>query len=491
MALKRPPHLRIFLSSPGDVVEERRAAFDLLKSLPDKPWARGTVTLEVLAYDDAARPVPMSGTENPQATVNRYLGRPAACDLTIVILWGRLGTPLPGEITRDDGSSYPSGTVWELEDAERAKREIWIYRRTQEPQIGAGDPAVLQKVAQYRAVGEFFQTFTGPDGALKRGFNTYATAEQFRELLEKHLELYVSAKVKEPFRVFLADAPEELSVSRDQLAEALEGTDGIEVMKRVPPPWSFDQHELEFGITARGADLCVHLLGVGTGRAFADKAEATYPAEQARIALDVARAQLVLHPSDFSSSKVPPGPYQELLKRIESMPGERARIERVTVTKAQMGAVILKKCEELARGRLEPEPEPRACIDTRSEDFGRIGQLIQYLGSKDVEQQVLIPKATGGGPKQQASEFGQHLRTNRCFIVVCGGLLPERAYRRAHEAYRLIKENHWKTSIGMYLAPAEPWHFEPPPGFKCPVIDNLEGFNPAPIDEFLRGAGLG
>lgn len=44
--------------------------------------------------------------------MNAYLPLPRECDLTIVLLWGRLGTPLPPENRQVDGTVYASGTVW-------------------------------------------------------------------------------------------------------------------------------------------------------------------------------------------------------------------------------------------------------------------------------------------------------------------------------------------------------------------------------------------
>src|SRR5215831_3136326 len=101
-----PIHLRIFLSSPGDVGEERQIARTLVETLPEQPLLKGRVTLEIFAYDNPEAPAPMSASETPQASVNRYLGRPADCDLTIVVLWSKLGTPLPPDLTRPDGTRY-------------------------------------------------------------------------------------------------------------------------------------------------------------------------------------------------------------------------------------------------------------------------------------------------------------------------------------------------------------------------------------------------
>lgn len=196
MAAPEPLHLRIFLSSPGDVAEERKIARELIAELPRQPLLRGKVSLDVIAYDDPDAPAPMSATETPQASVNRYSGRPADCDLTIVILWSRLGTPLPADVKRADDTRYESGTVWELEDARQAGKEIWIYRRTEKPLIDVDDPDFETKRSAFNAVKTFFAGFTNPDGSLASGFNAHSDAAAFRALSERHLEAFVRARLE-------------------------------------------------------------------------------------------------------------------------------------------------------------------------------------------------------------------------------------------------------------------------------------------------------
>ena len=196
MALGAPLHLRVFLSSPGDVGEERRIARELIDEVARQPLLKGQVTFEVIAYDDPDAPAPMSATETPQASVNRYSGRPADCDLTIVILWSKLGTRLPDNVKRGDGTRYESGTVWELEDARQAGKEIWVYRRTEKPRIDVDDPDFETKRGAFNAVKTFFAGFTNPDGSLAGGFNAYADPMGFRELIEKHLEFLVRTRIE-------------------------------------------------------------------------------------------------------------------------------------------------------------------------------------------------------------------------------------------------------------------------------------------------------
>ena len=139
------PLVRIFLSSPGDVAEERTLARQLIDSeLPKLPSFRERVKLELIAWDDPAAQIPMLATETPQESVNAARPRPATCDIVIVILWSRMGTPLPDNLRKPNGEPYLSGTEWEYEDAvnspQQPRPQVLVYRRTEEPKIGLRDP---------------------------------------------------------------------------------------------------------------------------------------------------------------------------------------------------------------------------------------------------------------------------------------------------------------------------------------------------------------
>jgi hypothetical protein len=102
---------RVFLSSPGDVTDERALARRILKEeLSYDPFLRSQVAFEAVSWDDPAAPVPMLADQTPQDTVNRSRPRPSECDFVVLILWSRLGTPLPEEHCKADGGRYLSGT---------------------------------------------------------------------------------------------------------------------------------------------------------------------------------------------------------------------------------------------------------------------------------------------------------------------------------------------------------------------------------------------
>ncbi|HNC78295.1 MAG TPA: hypothetical protein PLP92_02130, partial [Rhodocyclaceae bacterium] len=190
-APRSPRSLRLFLSSPGDVADERQAVRRVLEDLALTPLLRTRVRFDLVAWDDPAAPVPLDATETPQLSVNRYKGLPRDCDLTVVILWSRLGTPLPSHVTRPDGSAYASGTVWELEDARTGRKPLWLYQRTATPQVDLDDPEFDAKRAQYHAVKAFIADFRAPDGSLSAGINTHADPAAFTILFRQHLEAHL------------------------------------------------------------------------------------------------------------------------------------------------------------------------------------------------------------------------------------------------------------------------------------------------------------
>ncbi len=64
-------HLRVFLSSPGDVAEERKLAQQAVEQeLPKDPSLRGRITCDCIRWDDPHAPVAMAATLTPQESVN-------------------------------------------------------------------------------------------------------------------------------------------------------------------------------------------------------------------------------------------------------------------------------------------------------------------------------------------------------------------------------------------------------------------------------------
>ncbi|MFS8097222.1 HEAT repeat domain-containing protein [Lentzea alba] len=188
--------LRVFLSSPGDVTGERTVARTVIDQLQYDPFVRGRIFLDVVAWDQPGG-APLSATETPQASINRGMPRPSECDVVIVILWSRMGTPLPfPAYATSDGQPYLSGTDWEFQDAVRGGPVVLVYRCSAPVLLDPDAPDFDARLAQKRAVDTFFARMSDPEtGALLRGYKQYAAPEDFRATLEQDLRAVVHQHV--------------------------------------------------------------------------------------------------------------------------------------------------------------------------------------------------------------------------------------------------------------------------------------------------------
>jgi hypothetical protein len=104
-AVRAPRTLKIFLSSPSDVIEERDSLAQLVKDINDvlaflAPEKR--LTLELVRYETHAYP----DIGQPQEVINRQV--PIDYDIFVGVMWKRCGTPT---------ANAPSGTIEEFRRA--------------------------------------------------------------------------------------------------------------------------------------------------------------------------------------------------------------------------------------------------------------------------------------------------------------------------------------------------------------------------------------
>jgi HEAT repeat protein len=195
-----PQHLRVFLASPGDVADERALARRLIeKELPSDPLLHGQVTFEVVSWDDPVAPIALPARLRPQEAIIRFGTRPSKCDVVVVVLWSRLGTHL--DLTmfpKANGEPYLSGTEWEYEDACKGRPEIFIYRRTEVPNIALNVSDLAEKVRQYQLVGQFCEHVSkNPDGSFRGNITDYATPTVFKERLATDLKFLLRERLGE------------------------------------------------------------------------------------------------------------------------------------------------------------------------------------------------------------------------------------------------------------------------------------------------------
>jgi hypothetical protein len=185
--------MQIFISSPGDVAEERALAARVLDRLSGEFGGRVKLT-------------PIFWEHEPllaSAGFQEQIVAPSDTDMVICILWSRLGTRLPANFTRTDGSRYRSGTEFEFENAlggyrSKGKPELLVYRKSADPLVSLKDKAeLLNRLEQKEALDQFVQSWfhDEDDGALVAAFHNFSTPDQFEELLELHLRKILSSRL--------------------------------------------------------------------------------------------------------------------------------------------------------------------------------------------------------------------------------------------------------------------------------------------------------
>lgn len=183
-------HLRIFISSPGDVAPERDRAEAVIKGVSA---TLDGITLEAVRWE--GRPY------SALSTFQTQIDKPSACDLVVSIFWKRLGTELPPEFNRADGTAR-TGTEFEFEEAMGAAKgreppvpDILVFKKT--AAITYTDERVDQERAEKRALDAFWSRwFRSAEGHFLAAFDSFTTPDQFARVFERALHGWI----KERFR---------------------------------------------------------------------------------------------------------------------------------------------------------------------------------------------------------------------------------------------------------------------------------------------------
>ncbi|MBK9750066.1 MAG: hypothetical protein IPO91_25285 [Chloroflexi bacterium] len=159
--------IRIFISSPGDLSEERRIIKSVIDDLNYSPHYQNKYKLIAYSYEGNIPPI---AGEAPQIVVDRFLLQPDHADVLVCILWLRMGTPTEGLINPETGAPYLSGTEYEFMTAYRANqvhnRPLILLYQYKNP------PESFDKFdqEQYQRVQKFFDRFRS--GGDLKGFVT-------------------------------------------------------------------------------------------------------------------------------------------------------------------------------------------------------------------------------------------------------------------------------------------------------------------------------
>lgn len=187
--------IRIFISSPGDVAEERERARQVVESLRRR-YAGQFHLLPVLWED-----LPLQADMSFQRGIDLVLSQEHGIDVAVLILWSRLGSPLGAVIRKEDGTEYRSGTERELDLMLTARRQsgcdrpaLLVYTRRDDTSFDErlrGRPVQEQRemVAQKELVQQFIaeEFHDGGSGHNVRAYHSFDRPTSLSQRLRAHL----------------------------------------------------------------------------------------------------------------------------------------------------------------------------------------------------------------------------------------------------------------------------------------------------------------
>ena len=174
--------IRVFISSPSDVGAERARASAALKELSAE-------------FAGRFRFVPIRWEEtyySAHQTFQDAIPKPSSCQLVICILWKRLGTELPPDYNRPDGTTR-TGTEYEFEEAlEAALRhetpDILVYRK----RVLIDADRFGQDASELSALNTFWHRWFNDDqGNFTASFDRFDTEDEFHDKLKRSVRLWL------------------------------------------------------------------------------------------------------------------------------------------------------------------------------------------------------------------------------------------------------------------------------------------------------------
>ena len=187
---------RIFISSPGDVKEEREQAGRVIKEL-DARFGPG-VELEVILWEHLG----IGADASFQEGINRLLEEGGGIDVAVFILWSRIGSEVGGKLKRDDGTRWKSGTQAEfylmleardLSQDDPKRPEVLAYVRNDDDGfrqrvVSRPSNEMEALLNQKKALDQFIQIeFNDEKGRNLRAYHSYPEPVTFANQLEVHL----------------------------------------------------------------------------------------------------------------------------------------------------------------------------------------------------------------------------------------------------------------------------------------------------------------
>jgi hypothetical protein len=184
--------LRLFVSSPGDVPNERRCVDLVVERLNTE--FEGRVRIEAIRWETSYYAA--------HETFQKQIPEAADCDVVVAVFRARLGTPLPAGFRRlPSGDPYPSGTAYEVLSAIEVRKagkglpNVFVFRYPNAPSVALDAPDRAEIEAQWERLKGFFDTwFRNKGGEFIAAFQSYSSTDDFANKIEDCLRQWLARR---------------------------------------------------------------------------------------------------------------------------------------------------------------------------------------------------------------------------------------------------------------------------------------------------------
>lgn len=207
LAAEQPAlELRVFILTPGDVLDEHHLILQLLERLNNESGLRGRLQLVPVTWDQLQGPQ-TGKTLDPDLAAQRSLLLPSQCDLVVMVFGGHLGTALPEHLRKAGNQPYFAMGEWLYLNALagaglRGRPQLWIYRRESSVPLNLNDPRLPGQRAAWARLGAFLRGINHPDSGHDRPLSYRYPGD-----LQLHLENRLRRLLLEYWRAWAQPGP--------------------------------------------------------------------------------------------------------------------------------------------------------------------------------------------------------------------------------------------------------------------------------------------
>jgi hypothetical protein len=205
--LNEVPPFRVFVSSPGDVADAREMVAQTIERLALE--YRRFFAIEPYLWENEA----MLASGHFQDSIDP----PSKFDVVLLILGGRLGTPLPArtavrEYKGIDGRVPVTGTEWEFEEALASARthgapDLLVYRSQRDLKISVDVALQQQQLRQLEALNAFWSRHFADRGAFIGAYSVFESLGDLATAVERDLSSLIRRRLERGGASALAEAP--------------------------------------------------------------------------------------------------------------------------------------------------------------------------------------------------------------------------------------------------------------------------------------------